>query len=516
MTALRFILLPWLILVSALGLTWLVWDHERQTSTKEMRSQFDFVLRDAVSRIEQRVASHEQLLRGVQGLFATTELTNRIAVRDYVETIQLDANFSGVEVIGVVEWVAAGRKDSHQAAMRQKGFAGYSIYPAGEREAYVPIVQREPYVGRVRNTPYGRDVWADPVRRIALERARDSGMAAVTGKVQLTVDFGQETQPGFIMYLPVFARGKPHADIEQRRANLVGWVYAAFRMSDFMASTYGPQPPGIALTIFDGVAPEAASLLYASTSAASALSVERGHGLSADEFMVVAGHSWLLTLRTQPDFESRFGGNTSDAIALAGVGLSLSLAGLVWLMVTARARALRYAELMTEELRLMAQQDPLTGLPNRALFGDRLKNQIASARRHQGRFALIFLDLDNFKGINDTYGHGVGDVILMEVAQRLRTAVRTSDTVGRLGGDEFVVLMPELSDPADAMRLAEKIRISVREPIVFEEKEMHISCSLGVAVYPDDGRDEAALVRSADQAMYRAKERGRDAAVLAG
>jgi diguanylate cyclase (GGDEF)-like protein len=177
---------------------------------------------------------------------------------------------------------------------------------------------------------------------------------------------------------------------------------------------------------------------------------------------------------------------------------------------------LRYAALMTEELRLMAQQDPLTSLPNRALFGDRLKNQLAWAHRHDGRFAMIFLDLDNFKSINDTYGHGVGDVILIEVAQRLRTAVRTSDTVGRLGGDEFVVLMPELSDPADAMGLAEKIRVAVRDPIFFEDKEMRISCSLGIAVYPDDGTDETTLVRSADQAMYRAKERGRDAAVLAG
>jgi CHASE1-domain containing sensor protein len=96
MTAPRLIFLPWLILLSGLGLTWLVWDHERQTTTKELHSQFDFALRDTVSRIEQRVSNYEQLLRGVQGLLATTALTDRKAVHDYVETIQQDANFSGV------------------------------------------------------------------------------------------------------------------------------------------------------------------------------------------------------------------------------------------------------------------------------------------------------------------------------------------------------------------------------------------------------------------------------------
>jgi CHASE1-domain containing sensor protein len=155
MTASRFTFLPWLVLVTGLVLTWLVWDHERQITTRELRSQFDFALRDTVSRIEQRGANYEQLLRGVQALLATTELTDRTAVRDYVEKIQLDANFSGIEVIGVVELVPSGRKESHQASMRKLGFANYAIYPAGEREVYAAIVQREPYVGRVRQTPFG-------------------------------------------------------------------------------------------------------------------------------------------------------------------------------------------------------------------------------------------------------------------------------------------------------------------------------------------------------------------------
>ena len=167
--------------------------------------------------------------------------------------------------------------------------------------------------------------------------------------------------------------------------------------------------------------------------------------LSVKEYMVVAGHTWTLTLATQAEFEDRFGRDSAFLIAVTGIGLSLSMALLAWFMITGRARALRLAAEMTEELRHMAQHDLLTGLPNRALFSDRVNRELAYARRHDGRFALIFLDLDKFKPINDSYGHAVGDVLLQQVARRLQDAVRASDTVGRIGGDEFVILMGELA-----------------------------------------------------------------------
>jgi CHASE1-domain containing sensor protein len=230
-------LLPWLILAVTLGVTWFAWEHERQVSRKALRSQFDFALRETVSRIEQRVTGYEQMLRGVQSLFATTRFGNRAALRDYVETLQLDANFSGVQVIGVVDWVPAQQKAGHLAAMRTAGFTDYVIEPDGLREGYAPIVQREPYLGKNR-APLGSDVWPDPVRRLAIEKARDSGMAAISGKVRLKMDGEADAPPGFVMYLPVYAQGLPHDSVDQRRASLIGWVYAAFRMNDFMASLY--------------------------------------------------------------------------------------------------------------------------------------------------------------------------------------------------------------------------------------------------------------------------------------
>jgi len=501
--------LPWLILAVTLSVTGLLWDHERQAVRKELRSQFDFALRDTVSRIEQRVAAYEQMLRGVQGLFATTPITNRRAVRDYVETLQLDANFSGIQVIGVIQRLPSRQKPEHLASMRRLGFPNYTIHPEGERDTYTPIVQREPFVSS-NHAILGFDPWTDPARRLAMEKARDSGMAAITGKVQLAIDKAEKAQPGFIMYLPIFALGQTRDSVEQRRTHLIGWVYASFYMNDFMASLYGKPVPGIALGIYDEADPSAGALMYRTGAPANQARSASENRLRANEYMVVGDHTWTLTLETTPEFEAHFGRDVAALIAVTGIGLSLSLALLSWLMVTGRARALRFAAEMTEELRHLAQHDPLTGLPNRALFSDRLHQELARAKRQGGHFAIIFLDLDNFKPINDNHGHAVGDKLLQQVALRLKDSVRASDTVGRIGGDEFVVLMPELAEVESALGLAEKIRQVVRRDYTVDGRQLAISCSLGVAVYPDDGIDEIALTKSADDAMYRAKESGRD------
>ena len=502
-------LLPGLILLLTLGLTWFVWDHESRSTRKALRAEFDFALRESVSAIEQRMASYEQMLRGVQGLLVTTGLHNRSAFQNYVKTLQLDANFSGIELIGIAPRILLQDKAAHEVAMRRSGFAAYAIHPDSQNELIAPVIQREPYIAPDR-APLGHDLWADPVRRLAMEKARDSGMAAITGKVQLAIDAPIRKAPSFIMYLPVFAHDQPHETLAQRRANLIGWVYAAFHMSDFMASLYGKQSAGLALAIYDDVVPDPSALLYRSVDAASTVGTTVSNPLSAKEYMVVAGHNWTLTLSTLSEFENRFGRDASSVIAIAGVGLSLTLAWLAWVLVTGRARALRWAAEMTEELRHMAQHDTLTHLPNRALFSDRLSQELARAQRHGDHCAVIFLDLDNFKPVNDRFGHAVGDHLLRQVAQRLQASMRAVDTVGRLGGDEFVVLMAELRETDAVIGLAEMIRAALRQPFVVEGQTLTISCSMGIAVYPQDGNDELSLTKNADAAMYRAKRSGGD------
>ncbi len=502
-------LLPWLILVATLGLTWAVWDHDRVSSRKALRAEFDFALRETVSGIEQRMASYEQMLRGVQGLLATTDLMNQKAIHDYVETLRLDANFSGLQVIGIARRIPAQDKAAHVALMRQRGIPDYAIHPESGNETHAVVVQREPAASRSKAL-HGLDIWPEPVRRLAMEKARDSGMAAITSKVQLAIDSADQAPPSFIMYLPVFAPDQPRDTVAQRRTHLIGWVYAAFHMSDFMASLYGKQSPGLALAIYDDVNPNPQNLLYRTADATEQRSPGSAAPLTAKEYMVVAGHSWTLSLATQSEFEDRFGRSAATVIGAAGAGLSLSLALLVWFMVTGRERALRLAAQMTEELRHMAQHDSLTHLPNRALFSDRLNQELARARRNDGRCALMFLDLDDFKQVNDNFGHIVGDHMLLEFAQRLQACVRAADTVGRMGGDEFVVLMPELKESSAALALAEKIRTALHAPFLVDGHALTTSCSLGIAIYPENGLDEITLTKSADDAMYRAKESGGD------
>lgn len=161
------------------------------------------------------------------------------------------------------------------------------------------------------------------------------------------------------------------------------------------------------------------------------------------------------------------------------------------------------------ELTHASQHDPLTDTPNRALVLDRLHNAIAQARRRNTRFAVMFVDIDHFKRINDTLGHAAGDAVLQWVARRLESAVRESDTVARIGGDEFLVLLSEISQPSDAALIATKMLAALSEPGGPEMARSHpLSASLGIALYPEDGNNPAALMDHADAAMYRSKRLG--------
>lgn len=167
-----------------------------------------------------------------------------------------------------------------------------------------------------------------------------------------------------------------------------------------------------------------------------------------------------------------------------------------------------------ERIRYMANYDVLTDLPNRSMVADRLRQAFAIAKREKRCIALMFLDLDKFKPINDTLGHDVGDGVLKEAARRMQACMRESDTVGRVGGDEFIVLLPRVETAQDAMGVAEKIRWTLNQTFVLAGHHLNLSSSIGVALYPEHGDDEAALIKNADIAMYHAKNGGSNNARL--
>ncbi len=163
-----------------------------------------------------------------------------------------------------------------------------------------------------------------------------------------------------------------------------------------------------------------------------------------------------------------------------------------------------------EHLRELANFDNLTHLPNRALYCDRLQQAIHQSGRIQSKIAILFIDLDHFKDINDTLGHRIGDLLLISAAQRLKSTIRVSDTVGRLGGDEFTIMLPDIKNAQSPMVVSSKILKCLAAPFQIEEHEIHISGSIGIAIFPDDGQTVEELLKNADTAMYEAKKNGKN------
>ena len=179
--------------------------------------------------------------------------------------------------------------------------------------------------------------------------------------------------------------------------------------------------------------------------------------------------------------------------------------GRVWSFQDVTERHLNEAR-----IRYQASHDQLTGLPNRTLFGDRLATALFYAAQTNSQLAVMFLDLDRFKLVNDSLGHAAGDQLLQEVARRLKSCLRESDLVARWAGDEFTLLLPNLHSIEDATAIAQKILLSLRPDYQLEGHTLHVSSSIGIAVYPTDGGDAETLLKNADAALYRAKDGGRN------
>jgi diguanylate cyclase (GGDEF)-like protein/PAS domain S-box-containing protein len=621
-----------LVLLLSLGTTLWLWQFETRNAEQDQNMRVDANVQAFANLVEQRMQVQEQVLRGVQGLFAAGAPVGREAFARYVEALQLVVEVAGLEGVGWAPWVPAAAQPAHVADMQAQGYPHYAILPAGSRPFYAPLVQLEPAL-EPGQRPYGQDLLADADRRVAMERARDSGAATITAKLPHLLETGSGTRLGFVMFLPVYQPGFPTDTVAARRAHLLGWVVAPCRMDVWMASLPGLHTSGVGVRIFDGREPGPQSLLFDSSPTANTAQATRVGTL---EYLRMAGRTWTLAIVESADAAAFSAHNKAQMIARNGVFLSVVLALLAWVLLSDRARTLIIATQMTAELREtkehfelifdsspdgmvitqqadglvvdinkgftlltgyersdvvsrsigvlpiwksvddrrryrnalaehqfcknlevalvsksgqtiigilsaqpasfkgvacfvgvvrditgrkaiedrmahMAQHDTLTGLPNRALFDDRLQHAIVQTHRQRGRLALLYVDLDHFKPVNDTLGHAVGDVLLKAVAQRMFECVRASDTVARIGGDEFVVLLPTVHDAADALAVAEKIRFALNQSFeVVPGKMVNISSSTGVAIYPDHGRDEIELSKNADMAMYRSKQQGRN------
>ncbi|TLS66172.1 GGDEF domain-containing protein [Mariprofundus erugo] len=202
-------------------------------------------------------------------------------------------------------------------------------------------------------------------------------------------------------------------------------------------------------------------------------------------------------------------GITDILILLTGM---IFFFGALFVYFVVHTGELTIQELLEDEkhIRQLAHFDAVTSLPNRTLFFERLSKSITLASRHQQKLAVLFIDLDGFKEVNDSFGHDTGDAVLKAVAERLTTHVRGADTVGRVGGDEFLVLLNEISSPAAGEIVARKMIDTLNQPIIDGEISCQVGASIGIAIFPDDGNDIETLIKQADDAMYVAKRGGKN------
>ena len=364
---------------------------------------------------------------------------------------------------------------------RRHGVPIFESGPDGPRRArtrpfYYPIVYAVSDLGGA--VPVGYDLGPDPERAPFLRRARDSGRPAATTPVKLLIG-----GLGINVYRPVYRDGAATETVAQRRAALIGYAGGAFRINDLAAAAISTVPDAVDVQ----------------------LRIDRNTVVgrqgelddAANAPIQLADRTWLLVVRdpNRPDI--------GLPLLLAVVGISL--AALLGALILVWSRNEHMQELQRE-----ASEDPLTGLKNRRRFEEDLRMAMARARRERAGGALLMLDLDHFKQVNDTYGHPAGDRLIEEIADVLRRRTRESDVLARLGGDEFAVLLPR-STPAEARFAAEAIAKAIREHPPAHGEVEPVSASVGVAMFGDDPRTSmASVVSEADTAMYAAKDGGRD------
>jgi diguanylate cyclase (GGDEF)-like protein len=357
------------------------------------------------------------------------------------------------------------------------------FHRAGDRPFYFPLVYAATKSPLGVQTPYGFDLGSDPTRVGHLLRGRDSGRSAATPVIRLPLG-----GTGINVFRPIYRDGAPTATRAQRRSALVGFATGSFHVADLSAAVTNTLPDEVkAQLVEDG-----------RTVMGPALSREEG----ASAPIRVADRTWLLVIR-DPD---RPGVDLPILIAVVGIALATLLAALV--LVWSRNERM-------QELKLQASQDPLTGLKNRRRFEEDLRTELARSRREQWAGAVLMLDLDNFKQVNDTLGHAVGDRVIADIAGVLSARMRATDVVARLGGDEFAIVLPRC-ELDEAEEVAEAIASSIRLHTLPGEAAPPVTASIGIATFGPETTGNEAVLSAADNAMYEAKRAGRNSIRVAG
>ena len=353
---------PLLVLVAGILLTLALWHTTRQQSLDKTRGEFEFLFGRITDSIQDRIKANEQVLRGVIGLFASRDPVTRGEFRSFVAALHLDERYPGIQGLGFARWIRPESKAEHTEAVRAEGFPDYEIRPPGERAAYSSIVFLEPFDWRNRRA-FGYDMYSEPLRRLAMTRAWESGKAALSGKVTLVQETDQDVQAGTLLYVPVYGRGAVPKDARERRDSLLGWAYSPLRMKDMMSSLLAREDRQLAarmaVAIHDGTTVDSASLLFESQ-AASEMGADT---LRLTRQVELAGQTWTVTARTLPGFHQTAGLNKEQVVLAAGLAVSALLAMLMGALIRGHAHdAAALRQVTQAHLELEKQQKELRAI----------------------------------------------------------------------------------------------------------------------------------------------------------
>ncbi|MCK1741475.1 EAL domain-containing protein [Bradyrhizobium sp. 139] len=407
------------------------------------------------------------------------------------------------------EYEAAAITDG-VSGYRIKSLQGEGFRVAPQSDEYFPVFySTQPKTSSV----YGMDYATVPDRRAVLERARDNdGVAAIRTRLYEPKEGGR--LPDVLVAIPVYAKGTSRDTAADRRRNLAGFVVGVFDLPLLIQSirvTTGASR-AVSVNVYPPFTGRIVSLEQtlpdyssAATSPQSMRDVARALHWSGS--LKIGDTDWQV--RAVPTAGGSLETTYDRAAVVIIVGMLLTLSLATYLMLASRNS--RRLSLANRRMLELAQTDTLTGLPNRAFFLTRLDLMNSQLSVRGLPFSILMLDLDRFKNVNDSLGHGAGDALLRQVALRLRSALRATDVLARLGGDEFAIIQEACDDQrAFATELAARIAKLVAEPFLLLGHRVEIGTSIGIAIAPDHGSDQEQLLKKADLALYRSKSAGRN------
>lgn len=347
---------PVLVFMFMASLAIVAWRVAATSIALQTEAKFETDVDQINTAISDRLAVYMSVLRGARGLFEASDFVSRSEWQTYVHSLDVNQNFPGIQGIGFSKVVPTNKLSAHVASVRAEGFPDFAVRPAGERDPYTSIVYIEPFDARNRQA-FGFDMFQEPVRHKAMAYARDTGEPALSGKVTLVQEIDKDVQSGFLIYLPLYRKGDAHASIEDRRNAIDGYIYAPFRMSNFMHGTFAPEQFQIDVEVFDSARsdflPE--DLMYNEHQTGSPATTGL---ISTSRKVSFGGHVWTVRYTAFAQYQNDL---SARAVPLAILGGGLSIAALLFVITyvlnTRRNQALALARSMTDGLRKRTEEN---------------------------------------------------------------------------------------------------------------------------------------------------------------